>query len=128
MRRTAVELEAAEPRLGGRRRHERVGRGESLLGGQRVEFLGELLAVGVDFVLLSFLGMRERLVELLLPARLADHDERSLAVGEILAELLKELPLRFSRHSRRRALIIRRPIMSLIDVATQMINVANTYV
>ena len=72
--------------------------------------------------------MRERLVELLLHARLADHDERRLAVGQILAELLKELPLRFSRHSRRRALIIRRPIMSLIDVATQMINVANTYV
>ena len=79
MRRTAVELEAAEPRLGGRRRHEGVGRGESLLGGQRVEFLGELLAVGVDFLLLSFLGMRERLVELLLHARLADHDQRRLA-------------------------------------------------
>jgi len=128
MRPTAVELEAAEPRLGGRRRHEGVGGGESLLGGQRVEFLGELLAVGVDFLLLSLLGTRERLVELLLHARLADHDERRLAVGEILAELLKDLPLRLSRHSRRRALIIRRPIMSLIDVATQMINVANTYV
>ena len=72
--------------------------------------------------------MRERLIELFLPARLADHDQRGLAGEEILAELLQELPLRFSRHSRRRALIIRRPIMSLIEVATQMINVANTYV
>ena len=92
MRRTAVELEAAEPRLGGRRRHDGVGRGESLLGAQRVEFLGELLAVGVDFLLLSFLGIRERLVELLMHARLADHDERRLAVGEILAELLNPDP------------------------------------
>ena len=30
--------------------------------------------------------MRERLVELLLHARLADHDERRLAAGETLAE------------------------------------------
>ena len=72
--------------------------------------------------------MRERLVELLLPRDLPITTRAASPSARILAELLMELPLRFSRHSRRRALIIRRPIMSLIDVATQMINVANTYV
>ena len=57
-------------------------------GGQRVEFLGELLAVGLDFLFLAFLRACERLVELLLKARLADHDQRGLAGAEIVAELL----------------------------------------
>src|SRR4051794_13199834 len=48
----------------------------------------ELLAVGVDFLLDRLLGARERLVELLLHARLPDHDQRRLSGLQRLAELL----------------------------------------
>ena len=77
----AASGEAARPRAVFTRHHpvvalscrhgagrERAGGVVMLLGGQRVEFLGELLTVGVDFLLLAFLRARERLVELLLKA------------------------------------------------------------
>ncbi len=53
-----VVLEAATALTPPSAVREPAGHDEALLGGKRVEFLREFLAVGFDFALLALLGMR----------------------------------------------------------------------
>ncbi len=57
-----------------------------------LELLPELVRVGIELLLDPLLGACQRLVELFLEPRLADHDDRALAIVERLAEVLEIAP------------------------------------